>query len=103
MTEIGYYNWRENTSMLCQVNQCNKTVKTKACGLCNAHYRRKLKYGDPLLTAFDFAKINRVLLADVIAWLVSWAIVLVIMSGTGNMGTCAQMYHFVNLTLLSVV
>lgn len=29
-------------------------VKTVKCGLCNGHYRKKLKYGDPLLSAKDF-------------------------------------------------
>lgn len=33
-------------SRLCSISDCGKTVKN--CGLCNAHYKRLLRHGDPL-------------------------------------------------------
>lgn len=34
--------------MLCQINQCHRQVRSEKCGLCDSHYRKKLRYGDPL-------------------------------------------------------
>ena len=34
--------------MTCTVVECGRPLKSKRSGLCNAHYRRRLRHGDPL-------------------------------------------------------